>query len=230
MLLLSLLRLGQIQLCMWQISWVSHLEKLLKVIPRLLTSFLLTQLSFLSCETETATDYVTVSVSLFPCWKGGEQTLHTCMRFSVSPKSKSSDHSKFVRITVLVKEGDSQNSVGRGLAIFTSLQVCGLSLGDGSGAVGSASFVELLSTPRPFDFQGEIGRKNVWRQKCNEFPVHCLISPSDLAAIHLQELLTVLFIFLEGLTSATGSSSYSFTSRGDKRSCLLESRKIKLPG
>lgn len=42
------------------------------------------------------------------------------------------------------------------------------------------------------------------------FPVHCLISPSDLAAIHLQELLTVLFIFLEGLTSATGSSSYSY--------------------
>ena len=78
-------------------------------------------------------------------------------------------------------------------------QVCGLSLGVVSGAVGSTSFVELLSTPAPLIFQGEIGRKNVWRQKCNEFPVHCLISPSDLAAIHLQELLTVLFIFLEGL-------------------------------
>ena len=67
--LLSLLRLGQIQLCMWEISWASHLEKLLKVIPRLLSSFLL---SFLSCETETATDYVTVSFSLFPCQKGGK--------------------------------------------------------------------------------------------------------------------------------------------------------------
>lgn len=82
------------------------LGKLLKVIPRLLSSSLLTRLRFLSCDTEPATDYATISSSLFPC-RMGDQVLQTCMTSSVSPKSKLGDHSKFVRITVLVSEGDS---------------------------------------------------------------------------------------------------------------------------
>lgn len=106
--LLPIISLGTwAKLCLWQISLESHLGKYLKVIPRLLSSFLLTWLSLHSRGTKSATDYITVSFSLFPCWKGGKMILYTCTTFSVSLKSKSSDCCKFVRITVFEEEGDS---------------------------------------------------------------------------------------------------------------------------
>lgn len=84
--------------------------------------------------------------------------------------------------------------------------------------------------PSSFDFS----RRNR-KKKCLETKVQwvsCSLSHQSIwsGCCSLTGTVNSSVCFSGRLDSATGSSSYSLTSCGDKRSCLLDSRKIKLPG